>query len=103
VEELDAGWSLCAQDLGLSGPPVGHGLGQVKLLDERRLVPSIGCTFAAAAEVVSNRPLGNAEESRRLGLRLACLLQDLDRHDLLPCELCQGGASQRGLGCPRPA
>ena len=30
-------------------------------------------------------------------LRLASLLQDLDRHDLLPCELCQGGASERAL------
>ena len=30
-------------------------------------------------------------------LRLASLLQDLDRHDLLPCEHGQGGASQRAL------
>ena len=25
------------------------------------------------------------------------MLQDLDRHDLLPCEHCQGGASERAL------
>ena len=63
----------------------------------RGLLPPIGRPFPCAAEVVPDRPLGDAEDSRRLGLRLASLLQDLDRHDLLPCELCQGGASQRAL------
>src|SRR4051812_40529344 len=41
----------------------------------------------SAAEMVADRGLGNAEEPRRVRLRLASLLQDLDRHDLLPCEL----------------
>src|SRR5512135_2090447 len=35
--------------------------------------------------------------SHPLGLRLASLPQDLDRHDLLPCEHGQGVASQRAL------
>ena len=47
--------------------------------------------------MIADRPLGDAEEPRRLGLRLASLLHDLDRPDLLPCELGQGGASQRAL------
>ena len=95
VEELDAGRPLWAQDLGLGLPPVGDGLGQTPLLDPRRFLPSIGRSVAGAAEVVADRPLGNAQDSRRLGLRLGSLLQDLDRHDLLPCELGQGGASER--------
>ena len=37
--------------------------------------------------------VGDAEDSRRLGMRLASLLQDLDRHDVLPCERGQGVAS----------
>ena len=97
MEELDAGRPLLAQDLGLGLPPVGDGLGQAELLDARGLLPAIGGSFAGAAEVVPDRPLGNAQDSRRLALRLASLLQDLDRHDLLPCELCQGGASERAL------
>ena len=97
VEELDAGRPLLAQDLDLGLPPVGDDLGQVPLLDPRRLLPSIGRPVAGAAEVIPDRPLGDAEDPRRLGLRLASLLQDLDRHDLLPCELGQGVASQRAL------
>ena len=42
VEELDAGWPLCAQDLDLGLPPVGDGLGQAELLDPRGLPPTIG-------------------------------------------------------------
>ena len=97
MEELDAGRPLLPQDLDLGLPPVGDSLGQAELLDSRGLLPAIGGSFAGAAEVVPDRPLGDAEDPRRLGLRLASLLQDLDRHDLLPCELCQGGASQRAL------
>ena len=70
---------------------------QAELLDPRRLLPAIGGPLAGAAEMIPDRPLGDAEDPRRLGLRLASLLQDLDRHDLLPCELGQGGASQRAL------
>jgi hypothetical protein len=47
--------------------------------------------------MIPDRPLGDAEDPRRLGLRLASPLQDLDRHDLLLCELSQGIASQRAL------
>src|SRR5262249_27961101 len=97
VEELDAGRPLLAQDLGLGVPPVVDGLIQAELLDPRRLLPAIGGPLAGAAEMIPDRPLGDAEHPRRLGLRLATLLQDLNRHDLLPCELCQGGASQRAL------
>ena len=97
MEELDAGRSLLAEDLDLGLPPVGDDLGQTSLLDPRRLLPSIRRPVSGAAEVVPDRPLGDAEDSCRLRLRLASLLQDLDRHDLLPCELCQGGASQRAL------
>ena len=100
MEELDAGRPLWAQDLGLGLPPVGDGLGQTPLLDPRRFLPSIGRSVAGAAEVVADRPLGNAQDSRRLGLRLGSLLQDLDRHDLLPCELGQGGASERAWDVP---
>ena len=50
-----------------------------------------------AAKVIPDRPLGDTEDSRRVGLRLASLVQDLDRHDLLPCELGQGVASRRSL------
>ena len=97
MEGLDAGRPLWAEDLGLGLPPVGDGLGQAELLDARGFLPAISRRLSGAAEVVPDRALGNAEDSRRLGLRLASLLQDLDRHDLLPCELGQGGASQRAL------
>ena len=103
MEELDAGRPLLAQDLDLGLPPVGDDLGQTPLLDPRRLLPSIGRPVSGAAEVVPDRPLGDAEDSRRLGLRLASLLQDLDRHDLLPCEHGQGVASQRALDVQGPA
>jgi hypothetical protein len=76
---------------------VGDGPGQAELLDARGLLPAIGGSVAGAAEVVADRPLGDAQDARRLALRLASLLQDLDRHDLLPCELCQGSASERAL------
>ena len=69
--------------------------GQVELLDARGLLPAVGGSCPGAAEVVPDRPLGNAQEVRRLSVGLAALLQDLDRHELLPCELCQGGASER--------
>src|SRR4051794_18205446 len=65
VEGLDAGRPLPAQDLGLGLPPVGDRLGQTPLLDPRRLLPSIGGSFPGAAEVVSDRPLGDAQDSRR--------------------------------------
>src|SRR5262249_28105620 len=103
VEELNAGRPLLVEDLDLGLPPVGDGLGQAELLDARRLPSAIGGTASGATEMVTDRPLGDAEEPRRLRLRLASLLQDLDRHDLLPCELGQGGASKRSLGCPRSA
>jgi hypothetical protein len=74
VEELDAGRPLLAQDVDLSLPPVGDNLGQTPLLDPRRLLPSIRRPVSAAAEVVPDRPLGDAEDPRRLGLRLASLL-----------------------------
>src|SRR5262249_29654073 len=89
-----------AQDLGLGLPPVGDGLGQAELVNERGLVPAIGGSGLGAAEVVSDRPLGNAQDAGRLGLGLAALLKDLDRHDLLPCELGQGGASERAWDLP---
>jgi len=74
---------------------VSDGLDKATLLDVRRLVPAIGRYLLGAAEVVSNGPFGNAQDSRRLALRLTALLQDLDRHDLLFCERCQGDASER--------
>src|SRR4051794_32810756 len=95
VEGLDAGRPPLAQDLGLGLPPVGDRLSQAQLLEAQRLPPAIGGSFSGASEVVPDRPLGDAEDSRRLGLRLALLLQYLDRHDLLPCEHGQGGASER--------
>jgi hypothetical protein len=95
VEELDAGRPLLAQDLGLGLPPMGDGLSQAELLDPRRLPPAIDGSCLGTAEVVPDRPLGDAQDSRRLALRLVSLVQNLDRHDLLPCELCQGGASER--------
>src|SRR4051794_4746561 len=52
------------------------------------------------SEVVADRPLGDAQDARRLALRLASLLQDLDRHELLPCEHRQGRASQRSVDVP---
>src|SRR4051812_14971400 len=97
LEEQDAGWPLLAEDLGLGLPPVGDGVGQAELLDPRGLPPAIGVVVAGASEVVSDRPLGDAQDARRLTSRLAALLQDLDRHDLLPCEHGQGVASERVL------
>src|SRR5262249_54090667 len=95
VEGLDAGRPLWAQDLESGLPPVGDGLAQAELVDPRRLLAAMDGTVAGAAEVIPDRPLGDAEDPRRPGLRLASLLQDLDRHDRLPCELGQGSASQR--------
>ena len=95
MEELEAGRPLLVQDLDLGLKPVDDGLVQAELLDPRRLLPTIGSPRAGAAEMIPDGPLGDAEDPRRLGLRLASLLQDLDRHDLLPCELGQGSASQR--------
>ena len=100
LEEQDAGRPLQAEDLGLGLPPVGDGVGQAELLDPRRLPPAIAGVVAGASEVVADRPLGDAQDSRRLTLRLAALLQDLDRHDLLPCEHGQGVASERVLDVP---
>ena len=97
MEELDAGRPLSAEDLDLGLPPVGDGLGQAELRDARGLLPTIGGAITSATEVVPDRPLGNAQEVRRLAVGLASLLQDLDRHELLPCELCQGSASERAL------
>ena len=95
IEGLDAGRPLLTQDLDLGLPPMVNGLGQAALLDARGLLPAIGGSVSGASEVVADRPLRNTQESRRLALRLAALLQDLDRHDLLPCERCQGVASER--------
>jgi hypothetical protein len=75
MEKLDAGRTLLTQDLDLGLPPVGDGLGQVQLLDPRGLLPAIGDSFAGAAEVVPDRPLGHAQDSRRLALPF--LPQDL--------------------------
>jgi hypothetical protein len=95
VEELNAERPLLSQNVDLRLPPVVDDLGQTPLLDSRGLVPSIGGLVTGASEVITDRTLGDAEDSRRLGLRLASLLQDLDRHDMLPCELCQVVASER--------
>src|SRR5512140_1276706 len=100
MKEQDAGRPLLARDLGLGLPPVGDGLDQAELLDSRGLLPAIGGSVSGASEVVADRPLGDAQDSRRLALRLASLLQDLDRHDLLPCEHCQGRASERAVDVP---
>ena len=53
---------------------MGDGLGQAELLDARGLLPAIGGSVAGAAEVVSDRPLGNAQDACRLALRLAPLV-----------------------------
>jgi hypothetical protein len=74
VEELDAGGPLWPEDLDLRLPPVGDGVGQAELLDPRGLLPAIGGSVAGAAEVVPDRPLGHAQDSRRLALRLASLV-----------------------------
>src|SRR3954447_23159705 len=102
VEEQDAGRPLLSQGLGLGVPPVGDGVGQSELLDPRGLPSAIGGRVAGASEVVADRPLGDAQDARRLALRLTALLQDLDRHDLLPCERCQGAASERVLDVRDP-
>ena len=95
VEELDAGRPVLAQSLGLRLPPMGDRLGQAELLDPRRLPPAIAGSVLGATEVIPDRPLGDAQDSRRLAPRLVALVQNIDRHDLLPCELCQGDASER--------
>jgi hypothetical protein len=74
---------------------MGDGLGQAELLDSRRLPPAIDGSVLGATEVIPDRPLGDAQDSRGLALRLVSLVQNIDRHDLLPCELCQGDASER--------
>ena len=53
--------------------------------------------------MVSDRALGDAEKACRLAGGLASLVQDLDRHDLLPRELGQGSASERGMIRPSSA
>ena len=95
MEELDAGRPVLAQSLGLRLPPMGDRLGQAELLDPRRLPPAIAGSVLGATEVIPDRPLGDAQDSRRLAPRLVALVQNIDRHDLLPCELCQGDASER--------
>ena len=95
LEELDAGRPQWPEDLDVGLPPVGDGLGQAELLDARGLLPTISGSVAGAAEAVPDRPLGHAQDARRLALRLPSLLQNRNRHDLLPCELGQGGASER--------
>ena len=97
VEELDAGRPVLSEDLALVLPPVVDCFDQAELRDVRGLPPAVGGAVTGTAEVVSDRALGNAQEARRLAMGLAALLQDLDRHELLPCELCQGGASERAL------
>ena len=94
VEELDAGRPPLAQELRLALPPVGDGLDQAELLDERGLLPTIGRRLLGAAEMVAHGSFGDAEDPGRLPLRLTALLQYLDRHDLLPCERRQGSASE---------
>jgi hypothetical protein len=49
VEELDAGRPLFPEGLDLGLPPVGDGLGQTELLDERGLLPAIGDSVVGAA------------------------------------------------------
>ena len=97
MEELDAGGPLPVEGLDLGAPPVFDGPDEAELFDERGLLPAIDRRPVGAAEMVSDRPFGDAEDSRRPGLRLASLVQDLDRHDVLPCELRQGSASERAL------
>jgi hypothetical protein len=97
VEELDAGRPVWAENLDLSLPPVVDDLDQAELRDPRGLLPAVSGSLAGVAEVVPDRPLGHAQEVRRLAVGLAALLQNLDRHELLPCELCQGSASERAL------
>src|SRR5262245_53998783 len=105
VEQLDAGRPALAKGLGLSVPPVRDDLGQAGLLDLERLVPTVVGPLTGATEVVADSALGDAQHAGGLSGGLASLVQDLDRHDLLPRELGQGAASERGQGCgpSRPA
>ncbi len=68
MEELNARWPLLARDLDLGLPPVGNDLDQIELLDARGLLPAIVGAVAGAAEVVPDRPLGNAQEAHRLAV-----------------------------------
>ena len=68
---------------------------QAELLDSRGLLPAIGAASVGAAEMDRTAPSETPRIRAVWRLRLASLMQDLDRHDLLPCELCQGGASER--------
>ena len=61
----------------------------------RGFVAAVAGPVPGATAVISHRALGAAEEAGRLAVRLTSLLQDLDRHDLLPRELGQGDASER--------
>jgi hypothetical protein len=74
VEEQDAGRPLFPENLDLGLPPAADGLGQAKLLDERGLLPAIGGSVAGAAEVVTDRPLGDAQELCCLALGLTSLV-----------------------------
>jgi hypothetical protein len=68
VEELDAGRSVLAQKLHLAVPPVGDGLDQAELLNERGFLPTISRRFFGAAEMVAHGSLGNTEDPGRLTL-----------------------------------
>ena len=74
IEELDAARPLFSHDLDLGLPPVGDDLGQAKLLDARGPLSTIGGSFTGATKLVLNRPLGHAQDSGRLAVRLAPLL-----------------------------
>jgi hypothetical protein len=92
---LDIGRPLWAQRLGLGLPPVGDHLGQAELLDPGGLLPAVDGPIASAAEMLAHHPLGDTQDAGGLGGGLASLVQDLNRHDLLPRELGQGAASKR--------
>lgn len=97
VEQRQSGRPLLSRDLGEGPPPVGHGFGQAELLDAQGLLSAIGGPVPGRSGSVTDRPLGDARDSRRPELRRASLPQDLDRHDLLTSEHGHNGASERVL------
>jgi hypothetical protein len=68
VEELDAGRSVLAGKLDLAVPPMGDGLDQAELLNQRGLLPTIGRRLLGAAEMVAHGTLGNTEDPGGLTL-----------------------------------
>jgi hypothetical protein len=68
MEELDARRPLRAQKLHLALPPVGDGIDQAELFNERGLPSAIGRRRLGAAEMVAHGSLGNPEDPRGLTL-----------------------------------